>query len=198
MGSITKYRLYSIDCFYFYIIICFQDCTGDSHDGTEPSDVPSAARAASPTPIHAVNTSVITGAESLADKDKHESHVLERQISVIQYLCAGIAANTDELLIDAVSSQSEFMSSLTFIAASYKLYSSLQSRSVLREKGCKLDVVLTEVNMQLEKLKTGLEKLACVIVVSTNLTVQLKSVQEKLNRVLALLPVLFATKDALK
>lgn len=120
------------------------------------------------------------------------------QISVIQYLCAGIAVNTDELLIDAVSSQSEFMSSLIFIAASYKMSSSLQSRPVLREKGCKLDVVLTEVDMQLEKLKTGLEDLACVLVISTTLTVQLKSGQEKLNRALALLPVLFATKDALE
>ena len=152
-------------------------------------------------PVHVkVNTNVTTQSESLADSTKLSSCILEGQINITRYMCVGIKVSADALLTESVTSHSEFMTAISSVTTSYKGYSSVHmawtaGRS-FSKKGSQLDVSVKEVDKHIAKLHAGLVELSNVKTVSNNLVLQLSSVQEKLNKMLALVPGFVDAKAA--
>ena len=108
----------------------------------------------------------------------------------------------DGLLTESVTSHTEFMAAITSVAASYKDYSlhvtSWKKGQSFTKKGSKIGTLVITADKQLGILTTDLSDLAHIEVVTTTLTAQVKSAQEKLNKMLLLLPVMFSVKDALE
>ena len=113
-----------------------------------------------------------------------------------------IEINCFDLLSDDVRSHPEFMKMFNSIAVSSKEYFYLfltwKDNQTFVKSQSKVDEANTAVEKSLSDLKTGLLELSNMSVVTTTLAVQLRSCQEKLNKILSFLPNMFEAKSALE
>ena len=125
--------------------------------------------------------------------------VEDSQCCAITHLCLQIEINYSDLLSDDVRSHPEFMKMLTSIAVSSKeyfyLFSAWKDNQTFVKSQSKVDEANKAAEKSLSDLKTGLLELSNMSVVTTTLAVQLRSCQEKLNKILSLLPNMFETKE---
>ena len=143
----------------------------------------------------------ITKPEALASKDTlREQHVVDGQFALVAYLCSTLEIPKEDLLTEDVVSHPEFMRTLSDVCASYKEYYSLlktwQANQSFVKKGCKLSQKLNEVDENVKFLKSELIALSQIKILTTNLSVQLKSCQQKMNKMMEMLPIFFNTKKA--
>jgi hypothetical protein len=179
-------------------IQCFsQDCTKkDNENASADSTTPELQ---SEVVSVSVQKSTLPLGEEL--KEARTSLIQESQERVISHMCSVMAIDNVSLLTEDVSSHPEFMQALSALAVSYKDFISAFNQYQVGQSFVKADSVLRTVldkaNLEIEQIKQNLVELSAMTVLTTNLSVQIKSCQEKLLKMLALLPGLFSCKSIL-
>ena len=130
------------------------------------------------------------------------SSVADGHVNILTFLCQKLDISSTVLLSEDVQSHAEFMRALSSVSASAKTYFTLRSTwdsiKSFTKSGSILSQKLHYAGTRVSDLKRGLLQLSELKVITGNLSVQLKSSQDKLNKMLFLLPVLFQSKEAME
>ena len=117
-------------------------------------------------------------------------------------MCTHLQIEPDNLLTVDLTSHPEFIKVLTMVAVSTNQYFDLvtvwKSRQSFIKQGSKVHMAYQNGEKVLSILKQNLRELCGLKIVSCNLTIQLKSCQEKLSKTSSLLPIFFDTKCVLE
>lgn len=128
------------------------------------------------------------------------SSAMDGKIRITAFLCQKLGIDLKELLTADIVSHPEFMTALASIAASCKEYYTLCSTRQTMHHFSKANSLLSQkvhfADVKLADLKVDLIDLASLKIVAGNLSVQLKCCQEKLTKIMSLLPLLFDVKAA--
>ena len=141
---------------------------------------------------------------SSSDAREGEQHAKRGQAtySITAHLCQILNIEPNDLLSDDVTSHPEFMQALTSVAVSGKeyhhLYSTWKGNQSFSKRGSKVGEATQKADKALQNLKAQLQAVAECKISTRNLSVQLKSCQEKLSNMLLTLSVLFDTKTTLE
>lgn len=131
-----------------------------------------------------------------------QQRIEDNQERAISMTCSHLQIEPDNLLTDDKTSHPEFMKVLTTVAVSANQYFDLvtvwKCKQSFIKQGSKVHTTYQNGEKILTSLKQNLRELCSMKVVSSNLTLQLKSCQEKLCKISSLLPIFFDTKRALE
>jgi hypothetical protein len=147
-----------------------------------------------------VNVSSVASAQSTPES--LQDHILGSQINIVTFLCQKLDIPASEPITEDICTHPEFMRALSSVGASLKDYclnvaewKQLQSFS---KTGSQVSQKYRTAESALKDLVVGLKELSSIKVVTGNLGVQLKSCQDKLNKMLGILPNMFDVKTALE
>lgn len=144
----------------------------------------------------------VTLPQSQVDEHALPVRIQEGQETVIKHMLTSIGLTPETVLSQDVLSHPEFMRALASVSASYMTYSSAHIQwkdgQTFSKSTSTVSVAVTSANDEIETLKIGLKNLAETKVLTTNLSVQLRSCQEKLQKMMSLLPSLFSCKEAME
>ena len=124
-----------------------------------------------------------------------QQHIEDNKQRTISMMCTHLKIEPNDLLTDDLTSHPEFMKVLSTVAVSTNQYYDIvlvwKSKQSFVKQGSKVHVAYQNGEKVLSILKQNLRELCSMKIVSSNLTVQLKSCQEKLCKISSLLPIFF-------
>ena len=140
--------------------------------------------------------------EALVDETKRQIHIKSGQVSVITNMCEKLKISSDELLTKDVTTHQEFMKCLSDVAVNLKMYFTLKSEWQQFKKHCwgisKVQIAVREAELVIHELKTSLLEISSIVVSHENLSSQLQSCQQKLSKIMEVLPIVFKTKPVVE
>lgn len=149
-----------------------------------------------------VNTQEATAASVLSTKESLQEHISSGQVNAVTFLCQKLGISASDLLSEDIRSHPEFMRALSSLAASSIDYFSLvalwKKRQSFKKSGSVVSKKYQKAESNIQELTQSLKELSSMKILTGNLGAQLKSCQDKLNKMLGILPVLFNTKSALE
>nr|XP_057936701.1 uncharacterized protein LOC131134966 [Doryrhamphus excisus] len=159
---------------------------GASTDGPNPV----AATASTPTPV------------ALTDESARVKRSEENEVRACAFLCTSLGVTSGKLLTEDVTTHPEFTRALTSIASSHFTYSPLlkqwEGSAYFKKSKSQVSTAVSEAKLQIKNLRDELIELSDMTTVSKNLATQLQSCQQKMNKMLAMLPTFFSVKEAIE
>ena len=131
-----------------------------------------------------------------------QDKVTEGQMNAVTYLCHQLNVCPNELLTEDIKSHTEFMKALTSVGSSAKIYYSLtlswQENQSFVKRGSMVASKQSIAESKLADLSVGLIQLSKLKVSYGHLGLQLQSCQQKLNKMMSLLPCMFESKHTME
>lgn len=131
-----------------------------------------------------------------------EDFTKDGQYRVVSFFCKQLEVDEPTLLTQDATSHVEFMRELSLVATNFKDYHQLLSAWRQNQKFVKSDSKVKQLTddseQRLSHLKLRLRELAQLRVTVTSLATQLRSCQEKLDKITSLIPPLLETKFSLE
>ena len=139
---------------------------------------------------------------ALADESAREQRREENQVRACGFLCTSLGISSTNLLTEDVTTHPEFMRALNSIASSHFKYSPLvkqwEGSASFRKSKSLVYSSVSETKIMIKKLRDELIELSDIKVVSKNLATQLQSCQQKMSKMLAMLPTFFSVKESIE
>ena len=130
-----------------------------------------------------------------------QEYIEENIYSSVVNLCGEMKIAASDLLTPDILSHTELMRSLSNIAPSSSNYHKCKKewikQSSFVKKNSKIQINVDKADNFFMELRKSLIEISNIKIISNNLSVQLKSCQDKLTKILNIIPVLFNTKKAL-